>query len=178
MNFICLSPVQWTHRHLPESLPTSCGHISWTRRYIQPPSAGAPRLCSCRRCWRCSWCDWQVEEGEGNKKKKKRMCHHTWLITQRCVFNRGGEGWGFLSLHVVDDACAQLHGSSEGKASGRRRRHVRLQDGFQSIQDIVLTDLAERRVCSKIQEKKLCSSIVSSLHWPTFKSRSLSCIFK
>jgi len=48
-------------------------------------------------------------------------------------------------LHVVSDARAQLHGGGESEASGRRRRHVRMQDRFQGVQGVVLGYLVERR---------------------------------
>lgn len=43
----------WRWFHL---LLTSCGHIFWRERCTPLPSAGAPRLCSCRRCWRHFGC--------------------------------------------------------------------------------------------------------------------------
>lgn len=84
----------------------------------------------------------------GEEGIKKRGCnHHSKLqIKRRCCISEQRSP----SLDVVDDARAQLHCGGEGKASGRRWRHVRLQDGLQGIQDIVLTDLAERKVWSHI----------------------------
>lgn len=49
-------------------------------------------------------------------------------------------------LHVVCDTCAQLHGGGESKASGCRGRHVRLQNCFQGVQDIVLWHLINKHV--------------------------------
>lgn len=50
--------------HQAAAYCTSCGHIFWTEHCIQLPSAGAPHLYSCRRCWRCFWYDWQGRDEE------------------------------------------------------------------------------------------------------------------
>lgn len=49
-------------------------------------------------------------------------------------------------LHVIGDARAQFHGGRECEASGRRGRHVGLQNRFQRVQDIILAHLTESRV--------------------------------
>lgn len=54
-----------------------------------------------------------------------------------------------LLLHVIGDARAQFHGGRECEASGRRGRHVGLQNRFQSVQDVILAHLTESRVNSE-----------------------------
>lgn len=54
-----------------------------------------------------------------------------------------------LLLHIVGDACAQFHGGGESEASGRRGRHVGLQNRLQGVQHIVLGDLIEKHVTTE-----------------------------
>lgn len=51
-----------------------------------------------------------------------------------------------FSLHVIGDARAQFHGGGQSEASGCRRRHVGLQNCFQSVQDVVLADLTSSTI--------------------------------
>lgn len=55
-------------------------------------------------------------------------------------------------LHVIGDARAQFHGGRECKPSGRRGRHVGLQNRFQRVQDIILAHLTKSRVNTEREE--------------------------
>lgn len=90
---------------------------------------------------------------------------HNWPLQTRhsALSAVSCEWWECALLHIINDACAQFHGGCESEASGRRGRHVGLQNGFQGVQDVIFGDLIKRYRNTKSESSN--ATMTSFRYW-------------